>query len=347
MVGRSFRTATMVVALSAVSGCGGAHPSQSPAGGLASAAPSIAVSPSPTMRATALPTGIGEPVPDELVLTRSPQWAFSIGVPATWTVLNAQNLAEMINSLGGADPSLLEGSMLSDYGELKAFDLDGLPDHLALLDTFYGCGSTAGGSADLLAHLQGFGPGPAVLVSTSAGEAAKLSYPGALGRYTVETTVFAWSAPSTDCDGTLDVFVHETDPVAGLANAIAQSVVLGSSGGTVGITLRGAITTDGFAVAVACESGGEDHQSLNIAGQSATTALTVQLEIDATGQPVLFSLAANGFSYISGKGWDAAAALHPEAGTTQARGAATFEGIQPADGPAAPLSGRVEWECPG
>lgn len=283
----------------------------------------------------------------ELDTTPLPLQPMSIGVPSGWVVLDGERLVELTRRLREIEPALADEFEMSSLDDLRAVDFDALPGSFSSLRTSFSCDTTQD-VAELLERLRDGAPETPLeggVVELPAGQAALVSLTRTVGSLELATTVYALPAPTTTCAGTLYLFVAESQPWPGLAAAIAQSIMIGSSRGTVTLVLRESVTLQETPFSVVCELGGDTGEDLRMSSGTAVDGMIVDLAVDVTGQPTFFQFANGELAYFSGKGFEASDAFEPDPGSTRERGAASFTGITPPDDPDHVLSGRVTWEC--
>lgn len=304
---------------------------------------------SPSAQPSAMATGSQGAVPSaELVTTAMPlQQSISIGIPRDWVVLRRETAFELDQQLRPNAPELADLYSFAAQEGLAAVAIDALPEALSSVHANYFCNATPDPNdrLRLLRTYAGAAATDATVVELPAGDVARISFAREVGSYRLNWALYAWSAPTTDCDGTLEVTVVESVPDPGLADAIAQSVMLGGRQGIVTLELEEAITLPPVDFPVVCQLGGDRGTELRMSSGTAVESMTLDLAVDSAGQPVFFQFANGTLMYFSGKGFEAREVFVPEPGSTQRRGTARFEGITPPDDPAHELSGRVAWEC--
>jgi hypothetical protein len=321
----------------AVAACGA--PGSSPSGG--------SHGPMTTHASTAAPSAGAAGGPLELIDTRVPLQPINVGVPRTWVVLDRDGLVDLVERLRDLDPVLADAYETRSSDSLVAVDLDALPGSFSALESSYSCDSTPD-AAFRLERLRERITEPVIeadVVDLAGGQAAMVLFVRVIGTTALTMSIHAWSAPTTDCDGTFTLVLAESAPQAGLAAAIAQSVSIDTGGGAVTVELRDSITLPETCFPVVCVVGGESGADLRMSSGTPIEGMSVDLAVDPAGQPVFFQFANSQLMYFSGKGFDASAVFVPEAGSTRERGSATFADITPPDDPEHPLSGRVAWNC--
>lgn len=333
--------ATLAGCVLAVAACVPGGPPTNPTATLEAGTPPVATAAPSVQSHSSEPAGA-------LVPTKMVSWPLIVGVPANWHLVTTMELLELDQRLRAIDPAVADLFPPISFEDLGAVDMGKLPGTLSAVTTVHSCGATTD-VADRLAMLRalpGADPADAIVVEVPSGDVATTSFVREVGPYMLRTTVYLSSAPTTDCDGTLEVYVIESDPEPGLAEAIARSVVLSSLRGAATLELSGAIVLAPTDFPMICAIGGESDTDLRMSSGESVGGALLDLAIDTTGQPIGFQLTNGELLYASGKGFDARTFFVPEARATRARGGATFAGITPPDDAGHALSGRVTWDCP-
>ena len=304
-------------------------------------------------RASELPGTTGSAAPDaaseapDAELVRASVWSpsISVGVPADWVVLDQQRMFDLERQLRPTHPELADLYVSGYTDGVEAVDMAALPEAFSSLSALYSCNDTES-AADRLEYLRHPVVGEVVeasVIELPAGDVAAVSIIQPLGSFTLRLSVYSYWAPTTDCDGAVLLVIRQSVPDPPLVEAIARSVTIESTQGTVTLELRDSIVLTPTEFPVTCER--LEGVGTKLSSGLAVKGMTVGLAVDELGQPTFFLFANETLSYFSGKGFDASEALTPEPGSLADRGAATFEGILPPDDPAHPLSGRVSWRC--